>query len=525
VKAVCTSQSEGPRVVAFECIRQILKKKNRFHTQTVTTRHINFFTRQVTYIIQQRRRVIERKKSLQKSKMEALSSPMTKTASVYSLRRTSSLPKNMHLIYSESSLPTSGLSSSSSSSSSSSVDTDPSHFIRRVLSDLREADSSPIGKSSPISVRTSPGHFMRGLLSDLQQVDTASSTGRTPRSPQSISQQMNARHFARGVFSNLQESDSSPTGKDNSSSFGWPYLVSPLKQKGLHKNKDFSVSSVSSAKRSMASGATATTTTMTNISGATSYSSHSLGDNDEIIRFASNSTVTENKSDENTDHEASSLMDGIMDDSTLTILRRKRNRSWNLYIDNVEEGEGMSKIGKAPKGNARKTTSSSLFARERTKSKGFFKNRNCDKTETILMSAMATAFPSYHEDNSGSIPWTLSMPQIAVTTRQLTTKNVDWNENIRFPIPTNSSILCNELKKIREHQKIDMESKCDSDDMESGDVQHHHIDFEYQKKKPGKGLFSRKPVNCSKKRNVRVGESNPRNSNDKLQYSFQGTFF
>ena len=136
---------------------------------------------------------------------------VAQTASAHSLRRTSSSPKDMHLICRDSSLPT---ANSLGLAPASSVRRDPSHFIRRVLSYLREADTSPLGKVSPISVRTSPGYFMRGLLSDLQQVEKIS-TGGIAQSLPSISQQMNPRHFERRLPSNLQESVSFPKGEHN----------------------------------------------------------------------------------------------------------------------------------------------------------------------------------------------------------------------------------------------------------------------------------------------------------------------
>jgi hypothetical protein len=359
---------------------------------------------------------------------EESESVMIQASSVWKPRRTSSIPKNMHLIYSQSSNNAPG--------------------------------------------RTKAGHFMRGLLSELQQVD-AKLKDKEVRSPLPTSEQMSSSHYVRGMLSLLQESESSQAGEDDSSSFGLSSSVSSLKKKSDGRNKDFSNSSVSSAKNSTATG---TTATMTNFSRTTKNSFSSLVDNDEMIRLASGCTGAVKK--DITDDEAASTTD----DSALTVLQRKGN-----HFKTMEEG-GMSGMGNVSKEKTRKTISSSLFIRDRAQRRGFSMNGKYEKSETSLMAAMAAAFPSIHHDIGNNTPVELSTQQIMGTTKQMTTNNFDWKENDNFVIPTNLSIPCNELRKRTEHEEKRAESTCNSVATTCGELKH----LRNQKKKAPKSLFAGK---------------------------------
>lgn len=357
------------------------------------------------------------------------------THSTYSLGRTHSVPKDMHLIFRKSSLSTTNTSAITSTPS---VKADPSSFIRRVLSDLREADSSTIGKEScTSSVRTNPGQFMRGMLSDLQQVDSFSK----PQFPPPI--------FERGTIPCVPEFDSNPEDL----SFGLPLS----KQRSGDKGKCFS--SVSSAKHSTTTGATATM--VTDFSGTTSDF-----DCDEIIRLVPD---CEEKTE-----------DDPVDAAALAKLRRDRNRSWNFSTINVLQVGRIPRVGNGINGKARKTKSSSLFAR--TKYGDFSRKSNLGGIETSLASAIAESFPSFQQDNKRI--------DSAIPSKTLS-------------VPTDLATPCNDFQ---DHDK-DVESEIDSEATSFVDAE----DFEFQKKKGGRSLFSRTNANRSNRRNMPSIESNSEN--------------
>jgi len=283
------------------------------------------------------------------------------TLSLCSLRRTSSVPKDMHLIFRKQSLSTSNTSALSSTPS---TDADPCSFITRVLSDLRESDKSLTGKESSMSsVHINPGEFMRGMLSDLQEVDSSSTT------------EAHSLMFQRGTIYSVPEFEPNPTGKDAPS----PFKMSLSKQKSLTRDKGKCFSSVSSAKNSTRTGATATM--VTDFSGAQSYF-----EDDEIIRLVPD---CEEKTD-----------DDPMDASALAKLRRDRNRSWNFSTINVLQVGRIPKAGNEINGKAQTTTSSSLFGRDKTKDNTFSKNSNF--IDMVLASAISESFPSPLQPNLGS---------------------------------------------------------------------------------------------------------------------------
>lgn len=358
------------------------------------------------------------------------------THSVCSLRRTHSVPKDMHLIFRKSSLSTVNISAFSSTPS---VKADPSSFIRRVLSDLREADSSTTGKESSMSsVHTNPGHFMRGLLSDLQQVDSFP----TPRFPPPI--------FERGTISCVPDFESNLEEE-------MPFGLSLSEQRSRDRGKCFS--SVSSAKNSTTTGATATM--VTDFSGTTSDF-----DCDEIIRLIPD---CEEKTEDNP-----------VDATALAKLRRDRNRSWNFSTINVLQVGRIPRVGNSINGKPRKTKSASLFAR--TKYGDFSRRSNVDGIDISLASAIAESFPSIQQDNSRSDSTTPSKPLLVPT--DLVTP---WN--------------------VFQDHDTDVESEIDSEATSFVDAE----DFECQKKKGGRSLFSTANTNRSNRTNMQSIESNSEN--------------
>ncbi len=355
--------------------------------------------------------------------------------SLCSLRRTSSVPKDMHLIFRKQSFFTKNTSAVPSTPS---TNEDPSSFITRVLSDLRESDKSLRDKESSVSsVHTNPGQFMRGMLSDLQEINSSPTT------------EAHSLMFQNGTIYSVPEFEPRPADDDVLSSF----QMSLSERKCLVRGKDKCFSSVSSAKNSTRTGATATM--VTDFSGVQSYF-----EDDEMIRLVPD---CEEKTD-----------DDPMDASALAKLRRDRNRSWNFSTINVLQVGRIPIGGNGINGKAQKTTSSSLFGRDRTKISNFSKNSNF--VEMALASAISDSFPSLLQPNG----------------RNNSPLRVSKSDS--FIEPQEFAVSWNDLKD----QDTERSRESDSEATSFVDAK----DFECEKKKSGRSLFLGANTKCSNRRSM-----------------------
>jgi len=369
-------------------------------------------------------------------------------------------------------------------------DSSPTPHAQRMDTDSPTVALPPFHSTTPTrltpegSISTNPSHFMRGMLSELRQVNRCPSRIRplssSSSSPSPSPTPTNTTQFMRGMLSELQKSDPSPgITQNHASPFGLvPFsepTISPASGKTDEGVSFLSVLTVPSSDVTMDSDATMSSCSRTPARSSRSLPSRGSG---RLLPFASTNREPTAKRDH--DPTVNCLSPLSTEDSEWSMyFRRKRARSQSVFVqDELGSGDDLSRAGNPWKRTDVATESPSqelLTSKPSTAMEEEPMNKIC--RGTAAASIVSPKYPSSQKS------------RMTATTQQLSVSSAEYSQSnnliaTNVPKATNTSISFVALRRI---------STSNNQGSHDNEMGQQHVSYEssQESSRAGKSLFSR----------------------------------